>query len=241
MARSSGSTRPPGAGMPATRSRPARIRMPGGSSPTGLRNPFRVTFRPGTNELWIGDVGLERLGGDRSAPLRRRTARRQLRLAVLRGPRPPAGLRRGQPVAVREPLRAAQRGHARRYFAYSHSGEVVPKTPARPAAARRRGWRSSSTRAALPARLRRRAVLRRLLARLHLGDEALGGDAAEPVEHQPFLHGAANPVDLEIGPGGDLFYVDIEGGAIRRIQYSAARTSADRRRRGDPDRAATRR
>ncbi len=24
---------------------------------TGLRNPFRFTFRPGTNEVWIGDVG----------------------------------------------------------------------------------------------------------------------------------------------------------------------------------------
>ena len=24
---------------------------------TGLRNPFRLTFRPGTNELWFGDVG----------------------------------------------------------------------------------------------------------------------------------------------------------------------------------------
>src|SRR4029450_507796 len=23
----------------------------------GLRNPFRFTIRPGTNELWIGDVG----------------------------------------------------------------------------------------------------------------------------------------------------------------------------------------
>ena len=23
----------------------------------GLRNPFRFTFRPGTNELWLGDVG----------------------------------------------------------------------------------------------------------------------------------------------------------------------------------------
>ena len=22
----------------------------------GLRNPFRFTFRPGTNEIWIGDV-----------------------------------------------------------------------------------------------------------------------------------------------------------------------------------------
>ena len=23
----------------------------------GLRNPFRLTFRPGTTEIWIGDVG----------------------------------------------------------------------------------------------------------------------------------------------------------------------------------------
>ena len=23
----------------------------------GLRNPFRMTIRPGTNEVWVGDVG----------------------------------------------------------------------------------------------------------------------------------------------------------------------------------------
>ena len=23
----------------------------------GLRNPFRFAFRPGTNQLWLGDVG----------------------------------------------------------------------------------------------------------------------------------------------------------------------------------------
>jgi uncharacterized repeat protein (TIGR01451 family) len=34
-----------------------------------------------------------------------------------------------------------------------------------------------------------------------------------------FATSAANPVDLEIGPGGDLFYVDFDGSAIRRIQY----------------------
>jgi hypothetical protein len=32
------------------------------------------------------------------------------------------------------------------------------------------------------------------------------------------LSNTAHPVDLELGPGGDLFSVDV-GGTIRRIQY----------------------
>ena len=37
-----------------------------------------------------------------------------------------------------------------------------------------------------------------------------------------FVAGAANPVNLENGPGGDLFYVDFDGGTIRRISYASA-------------------
>jgi PKD repeat protein len=36
-----------------------------------------------------------------------------------------------------------------------------------------------------------------------------------------FVSGAANPVNLENGPAGDLFYVDFDGGTIRRIRYTA--------------------
>ena len=36
-----------------------------------------------------------------------------------------------------------------------------------------------------------------------------------------FAAGAANPVDLQIGPGGDLFYVDFSGGTIRRLQFTS--------------------
>src|SRR5205823_1437752 len=31
---------------------------------------------------------------------------------------------------------------------------------------------------------------------------------------------AASPVDVEIGPGGDVFYVDFEGGTIHRIAWN---------------------
>ena len=29
----------------------------------------------------------------------------------------------------------------------------------------------------------------------------------------------AGPTDLEIGPGGDLFFTDLDGGTVRRIRY----------------------
>jgi PKD repeat protein len=38
---------------------------------------------------------------------------------------------------------------------------------------------------------------------------------------------AGNPVDLKTGPGGDLFYVDMEGGTVHRITYAAANQPPD--------------
>jgi hypothetical protein len=39
-----------------------------------------------------------------------------------------------------------------------------------------------------------------------------------PSTRQVFVDGASNPVDLEIGPDGDLYYADVGGGTIRRIR-----------------------
>jgi hypothetical protein len=47
-----------------------------------------------------------------------------------------------------------------------------------------------------------------------------GGDGLpDPANRATFLLGAASPVDLKTGPGGDLFYADLNGGTIRRIRY----------------------
>ena len=40
----------------------------------------------------------------------------------------------------------------------------------------------------------------------------------DPNNRQTFVSGAANPIDLQFGPGGDLYYVDLDGGNIRRIR-----------------------
>jgi hypothetical protein len=42
-----------------------------------------------------------------------------------------------------------------------------------------------------------------------------------PSNIRTFVGKAANPVDLQIGPTGDLFYVDFEGGTIRQISFTA--------------------
>ena len=41
----------------------------------------------------------------------------------------------------------------------------------------------------------------------------------DPEEITPFVSSAVGPVDLEIGPGGDLFYAGFDDGTIRRIQH----------------------
>ena len=48
----------------------------------------------------------------------------------------------------------------------------------------------------------------------------------DPTKIQLLVGGAANPVDLETGPGGDIFYADLEGGTIQRISYSAPGSGA---------------
>ena len=42
----------------------------------------------------------------------------------------------------------------------------------------------------------------------------------DPAQIQTFQAGAAGPVQLTVGPGGDLYYVDMSGGTIRRFRGS---------------------
>ena len=97
-----------------------------------------------------------------------------------------------------------------------------PTRPARSAAPRSPGWRSSSPAAtAYPAEYDD-ALFFADYSRDCIWVMPKGADGQPaPGLIRTFVAGAANPVDLEIGPGGDLFYVDFDGGTIRRIRYTA--------------------
>ena len=52
----------------------------------------------------------------------------------------------------------------------------------------------------------------------------------DPATIRTFAAGAANPVELQIGPGGDLFYADFDGGTIRRVSFTPATSRRPRSR-----------
>ena len=55
-----------------------------------------------------------------------------------------------------------------------------------------------------------------------------GGALPDPANVDTFVAQASGPAELQFGPGGDLFYVDIGGGTIRRIRWGDNETPVAR-------------
>jgi glucose/arabinose dehydrogenase len=190
---------------------------------TGLRNPYRMTTRPGTSELWVGEVGwaateeIDRVANPATLPIENF----------------------GWPCyegAVRQPVYQGLNlnicntlygsGAAMNpYFSYSHYADVAPGDGCP------MGSSSVSGGAFYPASggnypSKYRGALffadytRRCVWAMLPGSNGL----PDPTKVEIFASGtvgAYSPVDLVSGPGGDLFYVDLIGGTIRRIRYYA--------------------
>ena len=109
----------------------------------GFRNPFRFTFRPGTSEIWVGDVGWNTWEEINRIPDRRRSVHN------FGWPCYEGAARQGAYDSARTSTsarRSTPQGAARRapYFAYNHGDNGRPATTAaRPA--RRRSPASRST------------------------------------------------------------------------------------------------
>lgn len=183
----------------------------------GLRNPYRMTIRPGTNEVWLGDVGWTKWE------------------EVNRIVNPTAGVTNfgwpcyegaarqggydGANLNICENLYTGE-GQTAPFYTYDHAAKVVANEacptggssvagaafyPAAggsyPAAYQGAFFFSDYSRDCIWAVL-----------------PAAPGGLPVATNRQTFASAAANPVDLAIGPGGDLYYVD-HGGSVRRIRY----------------------
>jgi glucose/arabinose dehydrogenase len=182
----------------------------------GLRNPFRMTVRPGTNEIWAGDVGWNTWE------------------EIDRVVNPTAGVANfGWPcyegsarmpaydnlnVNICENLYAAGGGaHAQPYYAYNHGERVVAGETCPTGGSAIAGLDFYTTGPypdAYDGALFFADYTRDCIWVMFRGANGL----PDPATRQTFVPGAANPVDVQIGPDGSLYYVDLNGGTIRRVR-----------------------
>ena len=185
----------------------------------GLRNPFRITTRPGTNEVWIGDVGwneweeINRLVAPAAAPVE------NFGWPCYEGD----GRQGGYDAAnlnVCENLYAEGTGAVvAPYFRYHHNDLVLPNDVCPKGGSSVAGTSFAfSSGGSYPAEYQGALFFadytRRCIWAIPTGTNGL----PDISKRKTFVAGAAEPVDLQVGPGGDLFYVDL-GGTIRRIRY----------------------
>ena len=204
----------------------------------GLRNPFRFAFRPGTGDIYVGDVGWLDWEEINAIPERRTSRSRNYGWPCYEG----SGRQSGYDALGLNLCNNL-------YASGTRAPAAVHLQPQRQGRDRELPdrlvvglGRRVLLRRHVPARLRRRDVLRRLLAQLHLGDvpPARTGRPTRP-RARCSSTSASTPVDLEMGPAGDLYYADVGGGTIKRIRAIDPNRGADRRVHGDADRRATRR
>jgi len=188
----------------------------------GLRNPFRIAHRPGTNDTFIGDVGggsyeeIYRISNPADGSLRnfgwpcyegngRNAAFDGADLNICEN------LYAAGSTAVTPPL-----------YAYAHTDSVVPgdSCPVGSSSISGTAFEFYSGNAYPPAyqgALFFSDYSRKCIWVMMPGTNGL----PNPANIQTFVSPAVGgPVHLEISPAGELFYAAFDTGQIRRIQYS---------------------
>ena len=191
----------------------------------GLRNPFRITQRPGTDELWIGDVGwstweeIDRVVAPAS------TTASNFGWPCYEGTSPQGGYQSAG-LNLCSSLYSTSGSVVAPYYTYNHSACVVNYTGCHTGGSSITGiafyqggsyptqyngalFFADHSRNEIWAMLPTNGLPDPTKLLSFVGVDAVGG-------------AAGHPVDLKIGPGGDLFYVDMDGGTVHRITYTAA-------------------
>lgn len=193
----------------------------------GLRNPFRLVFRPGTPEIWVGDVGyrtweeIDRVLRPTATPVR------NYGWPCYEGvPRQPAY--DAANLALCETLYAAgASGVVTSAYAYQHSVAIES------------GDGCSTTRGAItglaffpstgtnyPARYKGGLFFTDLVRQCVWGVRPGSGGVPNFGYIEPLGSTVGQPVDIVVGPDCNLWYVSITGGAVRRYVYKGGTTAS---------------
>jgi glucose/arabinose dehydrogenase/PKD repeat protein len=189
---------------------------------SGLRNPFRLTNRPGTDEIWVGDVGWN-AWEEINRILSGTASRVNFGWPCYEGPSRQSGYDAAN-LSICENLYAQSGAVTAPYFSYHHSNRVVPEETCPTGSSSIAGleFEFAASQNSYPTDYDN-ALFFADYSRDCIWVMPKGADGnPAPGLVRTFVAGAANPVNLESGPGGDLFYVDFDGGTIRRITYTSA-------------------
>jgi glucose/arabinose dehydrogenase len=184
----------------------------------GVRNPFRFGIRPGTQQLWVGDVGWDTweeinrvadvddgVAENFGWPCYEGTARQGAYDAV--------------DLSSCESLYGI--GQTAPFFRYQHNTPVVAGDPCPSGSSSVSGIafeNGSNYPSDYDGALFFADASRGCLWVMKRG----GGADPSPSQITPFVVGAGQPVQVVTGPGGDVFYVDLEAGQVRRVVYNGA-------------------
>jgi glucose/arabinose dehydrogenase/PKD repeat protein len=196
----------------------------------GLRNPFRMTFRPGTNELWVGDVGwneweeINRIT-DVGNPVD------NFGWPCYEGDKQGSARQPGYDSAdlrICEDLYAQPGAVTAPYFSYKHSDRIIPNEACPQGGSSIAGLAFQFyTGGPYPSEYDGALFFADYSRNCIWVMERAGTQLPSPSNIKSFVGGAASPVQLTMSPGGELFYADFGGGSVRRIRYTTSPPSGE--------------
>ena len=193
----------------------------------GLRNPFRMTVQPSTGDLLIADVGWGIWEEVNRLPSSASTVRNfgwPCYEGGIGSSLKQAGYD-GADLDICETLYTSPGAVTSPLFAYTHSNDITgtdecpPAPPPQPTSSSISGlifYEGGTYPDEYDGALFGADYSRGCIWVMYLNGS---GGSLDPSSVEVFQDQARNPVDLEIGPSGDLYYVDIINHEVRRIRF----------------------
>jgi glucose/arabinose dehydrogenase len=182
----------------------------------GFRNPFRFTFRPGTSEIWVGDVGWNDWEEINTIDNPADSVVENFGWPCYEGnPKQPGYDSAG--LAICQNLLASAVTNP--FYAYRHADKVVPgeSCPTGSSSISGLSFEFAPTGGVFPPNYQGALFFADYSRDCIWAMRKGGNPKPSPGQIDTFVSDAANPVNIEFGPDGNLYYVDFDGGTIRRI------------------------